>query len=119
MIPQIGANKFTAYALLASTAGVLIHYTLRGNYDILNTDSRPWWYGILLAVVATVAPTFMLSIALKKIGSNNVAIISSIGPVSTIVQAHYILGEEIFTLQIIGTTLVLAGVLLLVLKTKK
>ena len=34
---------------------------------------------------------------MKQIGSNNVAIVSGIGPVSTIVQAHFILGEKIFT----------------------
>ena len=119
MIPQIGASKFTTYALLSSTAGVFAHYAIIGDYHALEASPGLWWYGILLALVATVIPTFMLSAALKKTGSNNVAIISSIGPVSTILQAHYFLGEEIFALQIVGTLLVLAGVLLLVLKTKK
>ena len=119
MIPQIGASKFTTYALLTSTTGVFVHYAIKGDYHTLQASADLWWYGILLALVATVIPTFMLSAALKKTGSNNVAIISSIGPVSTILQAHYFLGEEIFALQIVGTLLVLAGVLLLVLKTKK
>jgi len=42
-----------------------------------------------------------------------VAIISSVGPVSTIIQAHFILGEKIFTAQIIGTVLVIAGVVMI------
>ena len=119
MIPKVGANKFTTYALLTSTAGVFVHYAISGEHQVLKSGMDLWWYGVLLAVVATVIPTYLLSAAMKKIGSNNVAIISSVGPVSTIIQAHYILGEEIFTLQVIGTILVLAGVLLLVLKTKK
>ena len=119
LIPKVGANRFTTYALLTSTAGVFAHYALRGNYQVLQSSRDLWLYGILLAVVATVIPTFMLSAALKKIGSNRVAIISSIGPVSTIVQAHYVLGEEIFPLQILGTALVLSGILLLMLKSKK
>jgi drug/metabolite transporter (DMT)-like permease len=119
IIPKIGASKFTAYALLCSTAGVFIHYILRGEYDALQGNTNLWWYGLLLALVATVIPTFMLSSALKKIGANNVAIISSIGPVSTIVQAHFFLGEPIFVEQIIGTVLVLIGVLLLSIKPKK
>jgi drug/metabolite transporter (DMT)-like permease len=61
----------------------------------------------------------MLSAAIKKIGTNNVAIISTIGPVSTIVQAHYFLGEHIFPAQIAGTILVVIGVLLLSLKAGK
>ena len=119
VIPKVGASKFTAYALLVSTAGVLLHYVLRGQYNVLQQSKDLWWYGVLLAVVATVIPTFMLSLALKKIGANNVAIISSIGPVSTIVQAHFVLGEPIFTEQIIGTVLVLVGVLLLSIRSEK
>lgn len=119
MIPQIGAAKFTAYAMLSATAGIFLHFLLLGKFDILVQSNELLWYGLLLAIVATVIPSFMLSSALKKIGSNNVAIISSIGPVSTIIQAHYFLGEEIFAAQIIGTVLVVAGVLLLSVKRER
>jgi drug/metabolite transporter (DMT)-like permease len=119
IIPKVGATKFTAYALITSTVGVMLHYILRGQYDVLQQSKDLWWYGILLAAVATVIPTFMLSAALKKIGANNVAIISSIGPVSTIIQAHFVLKEPIFTEQIIGTGLVLTGILLLSIQPKK
>ncbi|HRP58211.1 DMT family transporter, partial [Agriterribacter sp.] len=50
---------------------------------------------------------------MKRIGSSNVAIISAIGPVSTIVQAYFILGEPLFAEQLVGTVLVIAGVLLI------
>jgi len=116
MISTIGATKFTAYAMLSATAGIFIHFLLRGEFDVLINSKGLWAYGLSLAIVATVIPTFMLSAALKKIGSNNVAIISSIGPVSTIVQAHYFLGEKIFAEQIAGTILVVVGVLMLSIK---
>lgn len=119
LIPQIGPAKFTAYAMLSATAGIFLHFLLRGEFNMLVQSEGLLWYGLLLAIVATVIPTFMLSSALKKIGSNNVAIISSIGPVSTIVQAHYFLGEDIFTEQILGTVFVVAGVLLLSIKSEK
>ena len=69
-------------------------------------------YGFLLAIVATVIPGFLISNAMKRIGSNNVAIVSSIGPVSTIIQAHFILGEQVFPAQIIGTIMVVGGVIM-------
>ncbi len=119
LIPVVGATKFTAYAMLSATGGIFIHFLLRGEFEVLLNSQGLWLYGLALAIIATVIPTFMLSAALKKIGSNNVAIISSIGPVSTIVQAHYFLGEKIFTEQIIGTVLVVIGVLLLSVKTEK
>ena len=55
----------------------------------------------------------MISNAMKRIGSNNVSIITSIGPVSTVLQAHFILHEKIFTEQVIGTIIVVAGVILI------
>lgn len=119
IIPHIGSAKFTAYAMLAATAGIFIHFLLNGNIRSLNTGADLWGYGLSLAVLATVVPSFMLSDGLKRIGANNVAIIAGIGPVSTIVQAHYVLGEKIFTEQIIGTFLVIAGVLLIGWKRKE
>lgn len=119
VIPRVGPTRFTAWAMLASTAGVFIHFAIAGNYTALQQSTHLWGYGILLAIVATVIPTFMISAGLKRIGANNVAIISGIGPVATILQAHFILGEEIFTEQIIGTFLVIAGVLLIGWQSQK
>ncbi|TDH28747.1 DMT family transporter [Segetibacter sp. 3557_3] len=113
LVPVVGSAKFTAYAMLGATVGIFIHFLVAGDYHNLNTGAGLWWYGILLAVVATVIPSFMISEGMKRIGSNNVAIISSIGPVSTILQAHYVLGEKMFMEQVIGTLLVIAGVLLI------
>lgn len=119
IIPRIGSNKFTAYAMLSATVGVFLHYLFTNNSAgfLLRSDILP--YGVFLAVVATVIPSFLLAQGMKRIGSNNTAIVSSIGPVSTILQAHYVLGEKIFTEQIIGTTLVIAGILLLSWKRQK
>ena len=119
MIPQVGVTKFTAYAMLAATGGIFLHYIIKADYTALHAGANLWGYGLLLAIVATVIPSFLISGGLKRIGSNNVAIISSIGPVSTIIQAHYILGEKIFAEQIIGTILVITGVLLIGWKTRK
>ena len=111
LIPMVGATKFTAYTMTAAAVGVLTHYFVAGN--TIHHFSEPILsYGLMLAIIATVIPTFFISNGLKKIGSNNVAIISSIGPVSTILQAHFILGEKLIVAQVIGTALVIAGVLL-------
>lgn len=119
LIPTVGVTRFTAYAMLSSTAGVFVHFAVGGGtLQKLQEAGTHIWYGILLAVVATVLPTFMISNGMKRIGSNNVAIISAIGPVSTIIQAHFILGEKIFPAQIAGTLLVIIGVVLIGWKRK-
>jgi len=111
LIPMVGATKFTAYTMTAAAVGVLLHYFFSGN-TIHQFSGPVLGYGLMLAIIATVIPTFFISNGLKKIGSNNVAIISSIGPVSTILQAHFILGERLIVAQVTGTVLVIAGVLL-------
>jgi drug/metabolite transporter (DMT)-like permease len=113
LIPVVGANKFTAYAMLAATAGIFIHFAIAGQGDVLGAGRALWGYGLGLAILSTVLPSFLISQGLKRIGANNVAIISGIGPISTIAQAHFFLHEPIFLAQIGGTVLVVVGVLLL------
>lgn len=113
IIPLVGATKFTAYAMLAATAGIFAHFALLGNGHLLVAGNGLWGYGLLLAVFSTVLPSFLISQGLKQIGANNVAIVSGIGPIATIAQAHYFLHEPIFAAQIGGTVLVVGGVLLL------
>jgi drug/metabolite transporter (DMT)-like permease len=118
MIPAIGAARFTTYSMLAATVGVLVHYFLRqavhgaALLPLGAGNATLWGYGFLLALVATVIPSFLLSAGMKRIGANNAAIVTSVGPVSTILQAHLFLGEPIFTEQVVGTVLVIVGVLL-------
>lgn len=113
LIPIVGANKFTAYAMLAATAGIFVHFAVAGHGELLAASRSLWGYGLGLAVLSTVLPSFLISQGLKRIGANNVAIISGIGPISTIAQAHFFLHEPIFAAQIGGTVLVVVGVLLL------
>jgi drug/metabolite transporter (DMT)-like permease len=118
LIPVTGATKFTAYAMLSATAGVVLHFLLFGNHTSNPFSRELIGYSVLLALVATVIPSFMLSYGIKKIGSNNASILTSIGPVSTILQAHFILGDRIVAEQIVGTVLVISGVLIIGWQTR-
>lgn len=113
MVPQVGVTRFTAYAMLAATAGIFLHFLTVNTISNVHFTPQLTYYSIALALIATVLPSFMLSYAMKKIGSNNVAIVTSIGPVSTILQAHWVLGEKIFAEQVTGTLLVIIGVILI------
>jgi len=125
MVPLLGAAKFTTYSMLTATLGVLTHFFVRhalGEQAALPTGpgSGPLWgYGLALALVATVIPSYMLSAGMKRIGANNAAIVTSVGPVSTILQAHFVLGDPIFMEQVVGTVLVIVGVLLIGWKAVK
>lgn len=118
LVQQVPVNLFTSYAMLAATVGILLHFSLRGRFDVFTMGPFVWVFGLLLALIATVIPSFLLNTGMKRLGSNNVAIILAIGPVSTILQAYLFLGENITALQIAGTLLVIAGVLLIGWKRK-
>jgi drug/metabolite transporter (DMT)-like permease len=118
MVQRVGVTRYTAYAMLTATAGIFIHFLVM--QDVRDVQfSTLGWYSVFIAVFATVLPSFMMSNAMKRIGSNNVSIITSIGPISTVIQAHFFLGEKIISAQIAGTVLVIAGVLLIGWKARK
>lgn len=113
MVAKVGATRYTAYAMLSATAGIFLQFLVTRNISSVPWSPTLFWYGLVLAMVATVLPSFMMSNGMKRIGSNNVSIITSIGPVSTIIQAHFFLGESILPTQVFGTILVIIGVLLI------
>jgi drug/metabolite transporter (DMT)-like permease len=125
MVPLLGAAKFTTYSMLSATTAVLLHFFIKravGGEPSLPVgpgSGMLWGYGVTLALIATVIPSFMLSAGMKRIGANNAAIVTSVGPVSTILQAHFFLDEPIFAEQVIGTALVIVGVLLIGWKGRK
>lgn len=118
LVPKAGVTRYTAYAMLSATVGIFIHFLCTHRVQEIPFSVTLTWYSIALAVIATVLPSFMMSVGMKQIGSNNVSIITSIGPVSTILQAHFFLGEQIIAVQVLGTALVIAGVILIGWQTK-
>jgi drug/metabolite transporter (DMT)-like permease len=118
IIPKIGAPQFTSLSMLAASVGIFIHYFVThqqglafiAELPILHSSSV--WYVIALALIATVIPSFLISGGMQRIGSNDLAIITSIGPVSTLFQARWILNEPFSWEQILGTVFVVLGVIL-------
>lgn len=110
LIPAVGAAKFNSYAMSFACIAVLIHFFITSNESLLTFSNEVYGYSFAMAIVSTVVPTYLISEGIKRIGSGNAAIVGSVGPISTIIQAYYFLGEPFFELQIIGTGLVLAGV---------
>lgn len=119
IIPKVGSMKFTAYALIFAAIGVFAHYIVSHGTEIRHFSGHTYWLCFQMAIVSTVLPTFMMSEGIRRIGSGNTAIITSIGPVSTILQAYIFLDEPVTWLQLAGTALVLAGVLMISKKNER
>lgn len=116
LIPKFGVVKFTAYAMIISCFCVFIHFGIFSKIDIFSLDREVYVLGFLIAIFATVIPSFLVSEAIHRISSSNFAIIAGFGPISTIILAGIFLNEVLTLLQLFGALIVIFGILLVSLK---
>ncbi|MGD1947613.1 MAG: DMT family transporter [Croceivirga sp.] len=118
LIPKYGVLRFTCYAMMVSTFCVVVHYSAQGDWQLWNFPSDLYVYAILMAIVSTLIPSFLVSEAIKRLGASNFSILGSLGPVSTIILAYIFLGEQLTYLQLLGMLVVIGGVSYLSIKRK-
>lgn len=118
-IKRIGAMRFTAYAMVVASVASLLQFVVMRPLSALDLPLRVYELSLAMAIFSTVLPVFMLSFAIRRIGSGSASLIGSLGPVSTIYMAYIFLNERISLLQIAGSALVLCGVLIISLNSKK
>jgi drug/metabolite transporter (DMT)-like permease len=108
MVPKLGSQRFTALALLAAAGATLTHAAVIGA-KILGLPLAVYEIGFVMALLATVLPAFLLARGIALIGSGPAAIISTVGPVSTILLAYFFLQEPLSGTELVGTALVIFG----------
>lgn len=118
-IARIGTTRFTAYAMIVASAASLLQFGVMRPMSALDLPLRVYELAIAMAVFSTVLPTFLLSYAIRRIGSGSASLIGSVGPVSTIYMAYVFLNESISLLQVVGSSLVLGGVLIISMATRR
>ncbi len=112
LIPMVGAIKFNSYAMSFACVGVLLHFFVTSEQSLIELPARVYTYSFLMAILSTVIPSYLVALGIKRIGSDTAAIVGSVGPVSTILLAYFFLNESIYAMQIVGTAMILFGVLL-------
>ena len=118
-IARIGAMRFTAYAMIVASSATLLQFAVTHPLGALDLPLRVYELSLAMAIFSTVLPVFLLSWAIRHIGSGSASMIGVIGPVSTIYLAHVFLHESISLLQIAGSALVLGGVVMISLGKMK
>lgn len=111
IIQRIGANLFTGITLSISCLCCLVHFLLVNPLSALAVSPRVLALGLTLAIVCTVLPATLLTNGIRRIGASKAALIGAVGPVATLYLGYSVLGETLVGLQLAGTALVLAGVL--------
>jgi len=120
LIPKFGSVRFNSYVMSVATLGVFAHYLANhGGSQLLQYVPAVYGYSILMAVVATVVPSYLIAEGIRLIGAGNSAIIGSVGPISTILLAYIFLRETVSLVQLVGTAIVLSGILLITIKKEQ
>ena len=99
--------------MLFSSVYVVLHFTAFSDMSITALPLSLYGYGIVLAIFCTILPTFMVMEGIKLLGANLGSIVASIGPVSTIFLGYIFLGETFTIQELIGSALVIVGVVLI------
>ncbi len=114
LIPKFGTVRFTSLSMIVACIMVIIHNLVaNGQLALLDFPWQIYMFGFMIAIISTVIPSFLISEAIKRIGSSEVAITGNIGPISTIILSMIFLDEIIGFWQWAGTAIVLFGVSLL------
>ena len=110
LIPRFGATLFTSYAMVVSCICVILHYLFTTDTPLFELAGEVYIIGLLMAIFATVIPSYLISYSIKGLGANNFSILGSLGPVSTIVLAWIFLDETMTWFQLVGALVVISGI---------
>jgi drug/metabolite transporter (DMT)-like permease len=112
LVRRYGTLRFTAHAMTGATGMTVAHFLIVHDVSALSA-STPTVYALIgaMAVFSTILPALFTNAGLHRLGASRAVLVAPIGPISTIVLGHLILGESFTFIQFIGATLVIAGVL--------
>jgi drug/metabolite transporter (DMT)-like permease len=110
MVQRIGSVKFSCYAMIAATVPCLIQSYVYNGVDIFHYPKEIYYLTVWLSIIATVIPIFLIVEGIRLVGASNSSIIGFSGPISVIILAYFLLGEQITVVQLLGTGVVLLGI---------
>ncbi len=111
MIARLGAMRFSALAMLVSTALTLVHFGLTQPLGRLVQPLPVYGWSLAMAVFSTVIPVFALSAAIRRLGAERTSLYGMVGPMLTIGFGWWLLDEAISLAQLGGAVLVVGGIL--------
>lgn len=114
LISRIGPLRLVAWAMCVSTAATVTHYLLlRDPMHLLQLPTPVYGLALVNAIFCTFLPVTFTMGAVARLGAGGTAQLSVLGPVSLVFLGAWLLGEPVTAIQLVGTAVVLGGVLLL------
>lgn len=107
------SEAFIVYASCGAALGLTLHFAVFGSSGELLLSAHAWGLLFLMTAFTNVLPLFLFSASMQRLGAQRASIISSIGPPATIGIAVVVLGESMHPIQVLGTLLIIGGVVVL------
>jgi drug/metabolite transporter (DMT)-like permease len=115
-VGTLGSQQFALYAMTAAGIALTLLFTIRIGWSRIRMQFTDWALMAGLVVFATVLPMFMAAEGVRRIGAQRAALAGTVGPVATLALASVLLGERLSFLQLLGSALIVIGILVLELK---
>ena len=112
MIARLGAMRFSALAMLVSSAVTLLHFMATQPFSVFIQPLPVYGWGMAMAIFATIVPVFAQSAAIRRIGAGQASLFGMVGPILTIGFGWWLLDEAISAAQMAGAALVVVGILI-------
>ncbi|MGC3980332.1 MAG: DMT family transporter [Steroidobacteraceae bacterium] len=109
-IQRLGSTRVAAYATGAACLFSLIQFLLLRSPDALQQPWQVHALSIAMAVFSTALPIWLVAESIRILGTAQASMISTLGPIFTILLAVLLLGESFEITQAIGAALVIGGV---------
>ncbi len=113
LIDAMGSMEFTIIAMISSSIYIFIHYFITSPIADLAVPWAAWWLIFAMSIISTVLPSFLIAIAIGRIGPDQTAITSTIGPVATAVFAVILINEQFGWAHLLGLVLVVLAVFIM------
>lgn len=113
VVGRLGAMRVTAFATTIACVLCIGQFLLLRPVSALDQPWQVYALGLAMAVFSTVAPVWLVSEAIRRLGAGPVSLTGTLGPVITIFLGWLMLGETIGAGQIGGAALVIVGVLVM------
>ena len=111
---QLGSAGFTIIAMVSATVATLLFCLPYHPIDAaLRVSGRGWLLLAALAVLCMFLPTLMQAAGIQRIGAVRGALVSTVGPPAALLMGSALLGERPGLAQLLGTALIVTGVVVI------
>ncbi len=112
-VQRLGSMRLAGWAGAIACGFCIGHFLVVNPLSAAQVAEPVLWLSVLNATACTVAPVWMVMMAIERIGPTLASQAGMVGPMSTITMGVVVLGEPFTPLLVAGTALVLVGVWLL------